>query len=272
MVKIIALDDEELARDMLVDAIKEASPDAEINEFEESTSLLEYIGHNACDVAFLDIHVPGITGLELAQRLKERLPDINIIFVTGYNEYACDAMELHASGYIMKPVTAKKIEKELSDLRRQIAEKDPALLRVQCFGNFSVFDRTGTPIVFERSKAQEMLAYLIYRRGSQCTLKEIGAILFEDEPYTMKQGDYTRKIISSLRRTLTKYNAENAVTKLFNSVSVSVSCIDCDFYHINDSENNSLPLYAGEFMTQYSWAEEMVGYLSELAEKYRFDK
>lgn len=63
---------------------------------------------NPCDIAFLDIRMRSMTGLELARKLKDIHPKINIIFVTGYDEYAGEAMRLHASGYIEKPVTEEK--------------------------------------------------------------------------------------------------------------------------------------------------------------------
>ena len=72
---------------------------------------------NGCDVAFPDIHMRGMNGVEVAKELKKINPKMNIIFVTGFSEYTGDAMRLHASGYIMKPVTKEKVEAELSDLR-----------------------------------------------------------------------------------------------------------------------------------------------------------
>lgn len=92
----------------------------------------------------------GMNGVELARRLKEINPKMNIIFVTGYSEYAGEAMSLHASGYIMKPVSKAKVEKELADLRFPIIPKNDALLRVQCFGNFDVFTPDGEHVHFER--------------------------------------------------------------------------------------------------------------------------
>ena len=137
--KIMCCDDEELALQMLERAIQKAKPDADVSAFDDQDDLLEAAGKEGCDIAFLDIHMRGMNGVELARRLKEINPKMNIIFVTGYSEYAGEAMSLHASGYIMKPVSKAKVEKELADLRFPIIPKNDALLRVQCFGNFDVF-------------------------------------------------------------------------------------------------------------------------------------
>lgn len=140
----------------------------------------------------------GMNGVELAKQLKETNPKMNIIFVTGFDEYTGDAMRLHASGYIMKPVTKEKIEAEIADLRFPIVPKSNAILKVQCFGNFDVFTPDGTPVQFERSKSKEVFAYLVHRHGSSCTIREIAAVLFEDEPYDLKQQAYVQKILSAI--------------------------------------------------------------------------
>lgn len=94
-----------------------------------------------------------------------------------------DAMDMKASGYIMKPVTVEDVERELEDLRFPIIPKSNAKLRVQCFGNFDVFTPDGAHVRFERSKSKEIFAYLVHKHGSSCTTRELFAVIFEDEPY-----------------------------------------------------------------------------------------
>lgn len=122
--RILAADDEALAREMLTEAIREALPDAEIFDFAKPSQLLEFALENPpCEIAFLDIHMRGMNGVELAKKLKDINPKLNIIFVTGFDQYTGDAMKLHASGYIMKPVTKEKVEAELAELRHPIEPK-----------------------------------------------------------------------------------------------------------------------------------------------------
>ena len=111
--KILCIDDEPLALEMLEEAIQEAKPDADVKAFRKQSELLAEAQKNGCDIAFLDIHMRGMNGVELAKELKEINPKMNIIFVTGYDEYTGDAMRLRASGYVMKPVTKEKLEEEL---------------------------------------------------------------------------------------------------------------------------------------------------------------
>ena len=256
--RILAADDEALAREMLTDAIREALPDAEIFDFAKPSQLLEFASENPpCEIAFLDIHMRGMNGVQLAKKLKDINPKLNIIFVTGFDRYTGDAMKLHASGYIMKPVTKEKVEAELAELRHPIEPKSDVLLRVQCFGNFDVFTPDGTPVHFERSRSKEVFAYLVHRHGSSCTIKEIAAALFEDEPYDLKQQAYIQKIISAMMKSLKKCGAADAVFKKYNSLSVNVSKLDCDYYRFKELDSGAVNSYNSEYMAQYYWADFM---------------
>ena len=96
--RILCVDDEQLMLKMLEMAVKEARPDAEVTAYRKQADLLEDARKNGCDIAFLDIHMRGMNGVELAKELKMVNPRMNIIFVTGFSEYTGDAMRLHASG------------------------------------------------------------------------------------------------------------------------------------------------------------------------------
>ncbi len=253
--RMLCVDDEPLMLIMLEKAIREAAPDADIHAFRYQEELLEDAKKNGCDVAFLDIHMRGMNGVELAKELKSVNPKMNIIFVTGFSEYAGDAMKLHASGYIMKPVTAEEVKRELSDLRFPIAPRKDALLRVQCFGNFDVFLPSGEHMHFERSRSKEIFAYLVHKCGSSCTIKEIAAILFEDEMYDQKQLNYMQQLTHSLMKSLRAVGAEAAVVKNFNALAVNPDVIDCDYYRFKELDAGAVNSYENEYMSQYYWAD-----------------
>lgn len=261
--KIAANDDEKLALDMLASSIREVCPNDELFCFRKPKELLEFARKNSIDIAFLDINMRGMTGIELAKELKDIMPNVNIIFVTGYDEYTKQAMKLHASGYIFKPVSAEKIKEEIADLRHPLQENttlsDKPLIK--CFGNFDVHTKDGEAVKFERSKSKEVLAYIVSKEDSSCTMGEIFSALFEDAEYDAKQKAYIRKIISSMINSLKKYNLDNIVNKSFNSISVNKDMIDCDYYKFLQGDITAINSYHGEFMAQYSWSEFITGYL-----------
>ena len=105
--KIIALDDEELALEGLMDAIRACAQNAELHGFSYTEDVLAFLRDHSCDVAFLDVEMAGLNGVELAEQLKLHNPDVNLIFATGFSSYQGSAFDLHASGYLMKPITVE---------------------------------------------------------------------------------------------------------------------------------------------------------------------
>lgn len=262
--KFFVVDDEKLALDRLVRELKTASPDAEVTAFSDPNALLEHAISNPCDVAFLDVRMGSMTGVELAKKLKEFMPKLNIIFVTGYDEYANEAMKMHASGYLMKPVMAEDIKAELQDLRHPVFEKQKYLLYFRCFGTFEVFNQNGDLVYFERKKAKEILAYLLYRQGKKCTTQELYDLLFEDGEY---EGDVQQRmyqtLVSSLTATLKSIGVESVLQRNYGTIKLDVSKIACDWFEYLVNKQDGRQTYNGEFMKQYSWAEVENGNLSK---------
>ena len=253
--RILCVDDEPLMLQMLEMAVREAKPDADVTAYDDQDDLIADAAENGCDIAFLDIHMRGMNGVELAKKLKEINPKMNIIFVTGFSEYTGDAMRLHASGYIMKPVTKEKVVAELSDLRFPIVPKSNALLRVQCFGNFDVFLPDGSHMHFERQRSKEVFAYLVHRQGSSCTTREIAAALFEDEPFDNKQKNHVQQLIYAMIKSLKAAGAEKAVTRSYNALAVNPDVLDCDYYRFKELDAGAVNAYQNEYMSQYYWAD-----------------
>lgn len=254
---VIAVDDERFALENLVESIGQASSDAQIHRFRYPEDALDFAKGNHVDVAFLDVEMVGMNGVELAELLKLHHPDINIIFSTGYGHYRNVAFDLHASGYLTKPITAEKVKKELSDLRRPIPKS--ARLQVQAFGNFEVFV-DGTPIAFKYSKTKEMLAYLIDRKGALCTLSELQAVLFEDGG---NHESYMKNLRRDLVGILTLLGCENAVAQQRGKLGVIPDHIDCDYYDWCNGKRIGT-VWRGEYMAQYSWSEYTTGVLDRM--------
>ena len=274
--KAVVIDDEALARRLLKTSVEQAMPHAEVYDFARPSELLEYAKNNDCDVAFLDIQMPGMTGVTLAGKLREIHPLMNVFFVTGYDEYKADAMDIHASGYVMKPVSKEKVEDELKFIRHyrkedetqvEVADTVKPILKVRCFGNFEVSTMAGEHIYFERSKAKELLAYLIYRRGSSCSLHDICGVLFEDAPYDKSKQSYMHNIITALIKGLRDVGAAEVIKKGYNKYAVDINLIDCDFYRFSNANDDAYKEYNGEFMAQYPWAEYVTGYLDGILYK-----
>ena len=215
---------------------------------------IEYLSEQSVDVIFLDIELPDMSGIDLARRIEREFHTDNIIFVTGYPDYALAAHGVYVSGFLTKPVDEMQLREALRHLRHPGAALSERPLTVQCFGNFEVF-AGGEPLHFQRSKTKELFAYLVDRRGASCTAGELLAVLWEDRPDTDSQRTQLRNLIADLRRTLREVGAEEALIRSKNTVAIRKSCLSCDYYDYLAGVPGAAALYQGEYMTQYSWAE-----------------
>ena len=111
--KIICVDDEQLILKLVVRMCEKLPQISEAVGFSSSNEALEYLKENDADIALLDIEMPKINGITLAEKIKEQNPDISVIFLTGYPQYALDAFRIHASGYILKPIERQNLEAEI---------------------------------------------------------------------------------------------------------------------------------------------------------------
>ena len=246
---VIAVDDERIALENLADSILQAAPNAQLHRFRYPEDALDFAAKNDVDVAFLDVEMVTMNGVELAELLKLRHPDVNIIFSTGYGHYRDAAFELHASGYLTKPITPEKVKKELDNLRRPV--QNPKRVRIRTFGNFEVY-LDGAPISFKYSKTKEMLAYLVDRKGALCTNGEIMAILFEDDN---GHEAYFRSLRKDLTDILETAGCGEILSQQRGRLGIVPSLVDCDYFNWCDGRRSPGNAFHGEYMTQYSWGE-----------------
>lgn len=259
--RILAVDDEKLPPEALADAIEKAEPAAEIFCFRSGKAALTFAAQTPCEVAFLDIHMRDMDGFLLAKELKRIDPTVNIIFATSCSEYALVALELHCSGYLMKPITPEKVRRELGDLRYPIRQKGQQRVYFQAFGNFEVFV-DGIPVKFKYEKTRELLAFPV-DRGTLCTNGEIMAALWDK---TISRS-YLRMLRKDLTDTFQKAGCGDVIMQKRGSLAIVPERVSCDYYDWARGEPQACNAYRGEYMTQYSWSEITHGTLEALGEK-----
>lgn len=250
---VIVVDDERIVLGAETAAIKRVIKEAEVHSYQKAADALEFAEQNRVDIAFLDINIKGVTGLQIAKKLKEVNPKTNIIFCTGYSEYSLDAHDLYCSAYLLKPINDEKLKKALENLRYPLTEKEKAL-KVRCFGNFEVY-KDGVPIKFKHKRTKELFAYLIDRYGATVSTKEMAAALYED---TNKESSI-RNLRADLNNTFEQLGLRDLLIHSGGDVGVNVERIDCDYYDYLDGNK---VLFHGEYMSQYSFAEETMGWIA----------
>ena len=256
----IAVDDEPLMLGALTKAVK-ASPDiTAVTGFTSCEDTLDFIQSNYADIAFLDINMRGMGGLSLAERIVSFCPDCKIVFCTGYEEYAIPAFKLHASGYLLKPISSKDVQAEIDNIKGIRQNQKP--ITVKCFGNFEAFSKS-EKLTFKRSKTKELFAFLVDRNGAGVTVAEIGVALWGNDE-EQKNQNYIHQLFHDLRQSLEAIGADEIFERNNYFYSINPEKIDCDYYTYLKTGN---PEFRGEYMSQYSWAEETCGLLWEKKNK-----
>ena len=257
----ISVDDQPMVSDEIVKIMGEIDPTGTHSGYSDINQALEYVKEAKPDVAWLDIEMPGMSGLELSMEIKKLSPLTNIVFVTGHEKFAYQSFQLHASGFVLKPITKEALMRELDNLRNPVEIKRTGLIRVQCFGNFEVFDKDDHPIKFKRSRSKEIFAYLIDRRGALCSVGELCGIIFEDREEDRNLKKQMRVFLASLREDLAQAGAEKVLVKGWNAYGVDCSLIDCDYIDYLKGDSVAINSFMGEYMIQYSWSEMTLGEL-----------
>ncbi len=252
--KIVAIDDERLALEGIKRATLKVVPDAEIKCFSNPNEAVEYIENNQTDVVFIDIELRTTNGIQIAKTIKNMHADINIIFTTGYQEYTYEAFGIHASGYILKPITPDKICNELNNLRFPVTSLAKPMLTIRTFGEFSV-SINSVPIVFTHEKTLELLAVLTDACGAMCSLEKISDTLWGgNKPIDLSSS--LRQMITDLCHILKKYGCERAISRRKGTVGLSRDKVSCDLYDYLQKKPGTSELFTGEYMTQFAWAQK----------------
>ena len=250
---ILLVDDEAPSLRELYDAVSAALQGEQIYSFIKAKKAMECAETTRIDLAFLDINMRFIDGITMAKKLQKLYPECNIIFCTGYTEYALDALDIYCSGYLLKPVTQQGVQEVLNHLRHPLPLKKHRV-ELRCFGNFDVLC-DGRPVAFKYKKTRELLAYLTDRRGAEATTQEIMAAIFEEN-----KPSYFSNIRLDLLDTFAALGIADVVSTSYGRMSIVREKVSCDYYDYLDGKNRS---FHGEYMSQYSFAEATCGILNE---------
>lgn len=222
MIRAIIVDDEKHALNALKDLLAEYDDIQIVGEFTSSHQALEQSKRLAYDIAFLDIEMPELQGLELGEKLLESNPARDIVFITAFDAYAVEAFEIHALDYLLKPVSPRRMRKTIERLKIKYAEVQEVSSqsqtsvipssRVRCFGRFEVLCEAAEEghIPWRTAKVRELLAYLIHHRGEAVHKTRI----IEDVWPSMepdKASVYLHTCVYQIRKTLKKYEMDRHI-------------------------------------------------------------
>jgi len=212
--RIVLIDDEYLSITRLKTLLEESKvPGIEVvGEYTDSLKAMDEIQSLQPSVVFLDIVMPDMDGLALGEKIQELLPDVEIVFTTGFDQYALDAFNLHAVDYLLKPIQISRLEKTLDRLE-QINNKHKKSSRnstiINLFGGLRVVLPDGQTQILKwrTSKAKELFAYLLNHRD-EIIYRDTILELFWPESDRDKASKQLYTAIYTIRQTLKNYGLE----------------------------------------------------------------
>ena len=180
MFNAVIAEDEELLRNSLVEMLRDVWPELNIvAACEDGGAALEAIAEHQPSVAFLDIRMPGLTGLEVAAAMAEASPKTQIVFVTAYNQYAIDAFEKGAVDYLQKPISRERLQNTVRRLQTRAATEPPDA------DAFAALLKQLT-VALPRTTAAPPLVWITASSG-----KETRLIMIDDVAYFQSDNKYT---------------------------------------------------------------------------------
>ena len=221
-----------------------------LETFEKGQDALEWVKEHPVDVAFLDIEMPVMNGIELAGKLKDINKNIKIVFVTAYTQYALDAFGVDAIGYLLKPYTSEDVEKELTKAY-YVRDIPKTQIQIKTMPNLQICV-DGNPLILGQTKQVELLAYFI-DRGEEGVSKI-------DAMETLWMGYSTESVywttMSRLKSMLDEAGISNLIVSKGQAKYINMSIVDCDLYRMQSGEESAINDYNGKYLEEYVWAAE----------------
>ena len=228
--RAICIDDEPILLDWLVKSVK-ASPDiTDISQFTDEVIAIEFAASNVFDMAFIDVELHTMDGITVAEKLREINPSCGIIFCTGHANYAVDAIaKVSVDGYLLKPIDRDEVQREIDRYKSKHPTIDK-LITVDIAHGYSVFDKNGVPIRFNRTKTAELLAALIEQNGDSISADHLCRMLWKDsssDNYLLKKNkNYLTQLFTDLRRSLESCGAVDIIMRTDEGYAIRMPFIN----------------------------------------------
>lgn len=251
--RVICVDDEQPVLDNFRIRVSDFTQISSLHLFSDAKEALEWAKKNPIDVAFLDIEMGGMNGVDLAGKLKEIDPDIRLFFVTAYEQYALDAFKADALGYILKPYSKQDLQHAFEKAALMKSRKTSRVV-IRTIPNFCV-SVDGVNLHINRAKVEELFALLVDRAEAGVTARDAIDCLWPErlaDENTMALYRVTfHRLFDCLKEVGIDYIIGNEARKKY----IHMKEVDCDLYRILAGDRASVQNYAGEYLKEYSWAE-----------------
>ncbi|KOP71424.1 transcriptional regulator [Lysinibacillus sp. FJAT-14745] len=284
MIRVIIMDDEPLALINMEKKLKEFNSIEVIKSFTTAKDLLAEGPSLDFQVAFLDVEMPGMNGLEIARLLKEWNKNIFIVFVTAYRDYAVQAFEIHSIDYLLKPISKARLETTINRIQELLHLENKSTpiqinkptLTIQCFGGFVVL-HNDKAIHWRTLKTKELFAFLFSNLNHHVPRDTIIDALWADTEFK-KARVQLHTTVSYLRTTLSALGYSEVIQYANGCYILQLEDFQCDAHDLEHNLNGKtetgkidvekaealIQNYQGEFMASldYPWITSKANFMN----------
>jgi two-component system, LytTR family, response regulator len=271
MLKVIAVDDEYISLERLKRILNDISYVELIGTWSDPQQVMAFLKttNQKIDIAFLDIEMPQINGLQLAEEILINDIQTEVVFLTAHNQYAVEAFKVHASNYLLKPIDIDEIKKCLHyfDQNKQLEKKETnEMIIVDGFGGFQCRIGEDLTIKWRTKKAEELVALLLHYDHIKGVPRErIMEILWPNMEST-KASNNLYSNCYYIKKELEKHGIQNFLLRDKDKYFIQIPEEQVDFLFFSmrfDFENYTLEelkeaakLYNGMYLKGkgYEWA------------------
>lgn len=227
-----------------------------VGTFQDPLEGREYILNHPVDVAFLDIEMPELSGVELARQLKSAKPNLLIVFLTAYSDYIRESNDIGVDYYIMKPYTAETMTLAMERMRKLLPAEDKKAVRIKTFGRFVVFV-DGKPISLV-GKTKEILALLVANQGREISNEELYTTIWENRECDNVHMKVYYNALKRLKVVLEDSHIPELLISTKRGQLLNTEVCDCDYYRWLAGDPEAKNDFHDEFMSEYSWSEPIL--------------
>lgn len=233
MLKTIVVDDEWYNLEEIGDMVDNTGVMRVAKKYQNPLKALEEISDILPDVAFVDIEMPEIDGITLAERLLVESPKTNIVFITSWNQYAVQAFDLNALDYIMKPIKKERFNKmveKIKDEYKPEGHSRPLDLKINCFRSLKT-TIGGVPVKWERAKAEELFAYLLVNHNSFVHKDKIIEELWPDYDHS-RALSILQTAVCKIRNIFSEISDNVTLSYSGSKYCLSIKKAECDYFKL----------------------------------------
>lgn len=299
MIRAFLADDEEHALRILQILLERTGEVEVIGRASNGFDAIGRIRELRPDVAFLDIEMPGMTGVELAERIGGENLDVQIVFVTAYDRYAISAFEQEAVDYLLKPLEKERLVKTIQRVKREAAkrsgltalspgafmETESPKLNIRLLGDLSITGVEEGRLKWRTGKEKELFVFLAMQGKERTHRDVLIEALWPEENY-QKAKVYLHTCVSLLRKDLRQIGFEDVLKYEGEKYYFRSELLDTDYEALraaireirqaggatSERLREALALYTGPMLRDedYIWAYDHIQHLEQnLAELRR---